>query len=283
MKNNTIAIFLATYFLFLMAHAGINGTPAVGQNASQNAGKTDVQAVYQLEPVSVTRSILSEDKKAVELATCDYQMFTLSVANLDALSPAEAETAARNMEIFNSRMTALMEGTEGQDFDVGEAAKETYADGFWGVAYYDDVTSCGAIVGEIVSVWCYRECYTGGAHPNSYVSSYLFDLAAGQFIPDPSQLADDPAVFHAGLTELLIERADDDAQARSRPGCYWDDYQEIIRSGSSGVAHFDETGLTVDYAPYELGPYVIGTVSLHLDWEELEPLLGPGGMARLGR
>ena len=150
MKNNTIAIFLATYFLFLMAHAGINGAPAVGQNT----GKADVQAVYELEPVSVTRSVLSEDKKAVELATYNYQMFTLTVTNLDALSPAEAETAARNMEIFNSRMTALMEGTEGQDFDVGEAAKETYADGFWGVAYYDDVTSCGAIVGEIASVWC---------------------------------------------------------------------------------------------------------------------------------
>ena len=276
MKNNTIAIFLATYFLFLMAHAGINGTPAVGQNA----GKADVQAVYELEPVSVTRSVLSEDKKAVELAACDYQMFTLTVTNLDALTSAEAETAAQNMEAFNSRMAALMEGTGEQDFDVGDAAKEAYADGFWIVAYYDDVVSYGAIEGEIVSVWSYRSCYTGGAHPNSYVSSYLFDLAAGQFIPDPSQLADDPAAFHAGAAEKLIEKADG---WEDGSWGYWDDYQDIIRSGSGGVAHFDDTGLTVDYAPYELGCYAIGTVSLHLDWEELEPLLGPGGMARLGR
>ena len=280
MKNNTIAIFLATYFLFLMAHAGINGAPAAGQNASQNAGKMDAQAVYQLEPVSANRTILSEDKKAVELATCDYQAFTLSVVNLDALPPAEAETAAQNMETFNSRMTALMEGTGEQDFDVGEAAKEAYADGFWIVAYYDDVVSYGAIEGEIVSVWSYRSCYTGGAHSNSYVSSYLFDLAAGQFIPDPSQLADDPAAFHAGAAEKLIEKADG---WEDGSWGYWDDYQDIIRSGSGGVAHFDDTGLTVDYAPYELGCYAIGTVSLHLDWEELEPLLGPGGMARLGR
>ncbi len=280
MKNNTIAIFLAAYLLFVAAQAGFCAAP-VTQNASPAANAADVRAAYQLELVSRTRSIRSEDKQDEELAACDYQMFTLSVTNLEALAPGEAEMAARNLETFNDRMSELMEEAEGQGSDIGETAKEVYADGFWVAGYYDSIVSRGTIEGDIVSVWSYRDCYTGGAHSNSYVTSYLFDLAAGQFILDPSQLADDPVAFHAGMTELLIEKAGE--QPDSQTGGYWDDYQEIIRSGSSGVAHFDEDGLTVDYAPYELGCYAIGTVSLHLSWEELEPLLGPGGMARLGR
>lgn len=41
--------------------------------------------------------------------------------------------------------------------------------------------------------------------------------------------------------------------------------------------------MTVIYSPYEIAPYGMGDVELSLDWEELEPLLGPEGMERLGQ
>ena len=41
--------------------------------------------------------------------------------------------------------------------------------------------------------------------------------------------------------------------------------------------------MLVIFSPYELGPYSMGSVELRLSYEELADLVGPGGMARLGR
>lgn len=276
MKNNTIAIFLAAYLLLVAARAGFSGIPAAGPGGL-SAGE---KPVYQLEPASVSRSVRSEDKKNIELAECGYQLLTLAVTNLDDLSGAEAAAARRNAETFNERMSGVMETFEDHGREVFGAAQDAYsASGGLIAAYYDRVETTGAILGDVVSLHVEQETWSGGAHPGSLVYGYIFDLASGQFILDPSQLADDGTVFHAGAAEKLIGKADDWEEGSWG---YWDDYQDIIRSGS-GVSHFDDTGLTVEYAPYELGCYAIGTVRLHLSWEELEPLLGPGGMARLGR
>lgn len=277
MKNHTIAIFLAAYLLFLAAHAGGIGAPPA--QASLTLEPEDVRPVYQLEPVSVTQSACSEDKRAQELASCDYQLLALSVANLEALPPAEAEAAERVAEAFNDRMTGMMEELEADGRTVSRDAKNAYKDGYWLEAYYDEVSASGTVMGEVVSVRIDRSSYTGGAHPNSYASACLFDLTAGQFILDPSQLADDPAAFLTGAAGMLVEKA---GAIRKNRDAYWQDYAEIISRWNEGTVLFDEEGMLVVYSTYELGPYSMGEVELRLDWEELAELMGPGGLARLG-
>ena len=277
MKNNTIAIFLAAYFLFLAAHAGFNGAPAAAMPMA--AVPETPETVYQLEPVSVTQSLCSEDKKNQELANCEYQLLTLSAANLEELASAAAEAAERNVEAFNERMAAMMEEFEDHGREVSSEAQSAYKGGYLIAPYYDMVETAGTILGDVVSLRIVQDGWRGGAHPSHLVYGCLFDLATGQFILDPSQLADDPAAFQAEIGERLIEKADSWEEGSWG---YWDDYQDIIRAGGSGVTVLDETGLAVVYAPYELGCYAIGTVELHLDWEELADLLGPGGLAKLG-
>ena len=120
--------------------------------------------------------------------------------------------------------------------------------------------------------------YSGGAHPNSYTNSYLFDLATGQFI-DPIQVADDPETFRAGAADLLVEAAE--AREEDLLG-YWPDYRGILERWNEGAALFGPEGLTVVYSPYELGPLRHGGRGAGGAYGELADLLGPGGLERLG-
>ena len=278
MKNNTIAIFLAAWLLFLAAHAGWT-PPQAPLERSVPGPEAAETAVYQLEPVAESQTVRSRDKRARELASWDYQLLKLSAADLETLPPPEAEAAERNIEAFNSRMDSLMEELKADGLAMGADAEAVYTDGFFLEAYYDEVAASGTILGGVVSVRIDRSGYTGGAHPNSYASSLLFDLAAGQFIPDPTQLADDPAAFREGAAEKLVEKAE---AIRANRDAYWQDYAEIISHWNEGTVLFDEEGMLAVYSTYELGPYAMGAVELRLSWEELADLLGPGGLAKLG-
>ena len=123
-----------------------------------------------------------------------------------------------------------------------------------GLPYYDVTVSESVLCGQIVSVRMDNTSYSGGAHPNSYTNSYLFDLATGQFI-DPIQVADDPEAFRAGAAELLVEAAE--AREEDLPG-YWVDYRDIIGRWNEGAALFGPEGMTVVFSTYELGPYAMG-------------------------
>lgn len=280
MKHHTIAIVLAAYLLFLAAQAGWTGAPPpASQERSASGPEAAGTAVYQLEPVTVSQSVHSRDKKARELARWEYQLLTLSVANPEELSSADQEAAGRNTETFNARITALMEEYAEHGLSMGSDAEKIYGDGYFLEAYYDEAAAAGSVLGEVVSVRIDRTGYTGGAHPNSYATSLLFDLEAGQFIPDATQLADDPQAFQSGAAEMLVEKAEAIHENRE---AYWQDYAEIISRWNEGTVLFDEEGMLAVYSAYELGPYAMGAVELRLNWEELADLMGPGGLARLG-
>lgn len=266
MKNNAFPIFLAAW-LILLAARGFTPAPAPVQTA---------ETVYTLEALSEEETFLSEGGR--KLADYSYQLLVLSVANLEELSPEEAEAAQRNVETFHAKMSALMEELTAYGAVMGDDAAQMERDGYTIEAYYDRAAASGTMAGDLVSVRVDQCSYTGGAHPNRYTSSYLFDLRIGQFI-DPTQLADDPAAFQCGAAELLREKAD--AITRNRDG-YWPDYGEIISRWSEGAVLFDEEGMLVVYSTYELGPYVMGEVELRLSYEELAGLIGDGGLARLG-
>jgi len=234
------------------------------------------EPAYEVIPFTTGNLIQAED--GTVLARYSYQTVRLSLSNADAVSPEDGEAAARNVAAFNEKMQSVSDDLAQQGEGLGELYQEvdTAAE-----AYEDNAETTAVFTGDILSV-CMRRCsYTGGAHYNQYVLGWLFDIQTGQFILDPSQLADDPSAFHDGAAELLIEKADSDLPG-SRPGSYWDDYQDIIRTGQGGVTLFDGEGMTVLYAPYELGPYAAGEVELHLSWEELTPLLGRGGLEHFG-
>lgn len=251
---------------------------AAGEPEMQAAVEIYQAPAYEIIPLTAGEQIRSEDQADKTLAVCNYQTVLLALRNEDDVSPADRETARRNIEAFNAKMEDLLAESREYGLSVGEDARTAYKEGFLREEYYDDMTASAAFVGELISVQVDRGSYTGGAHPNRYTSGLLFDLRTGQFI-DPAQLADDPAAFQSGAAELLLEKA----EAHPERKAFWQDYPDIIARWSEGTVLFDETGMRIVYSPYELGPYAMGDIEFRLNWEELAPVLGPGGMAWLGQ
>ena len=80
--------------------------------------------------------------------------------------------------------------------------------------------------------------------------------------------------------ELLVAKAE--GLGEDYTSGYWSDYAQIISRWNEAAVLFDETGMTVVFSAYELGPYAMGPVELVLTYEELADAIGEGGLAHLG-
>lgn len=271
-----LAVFLAACTLFLAACAGLAASDPVPL-----ANQAEVQEAHE-EPQYGEKTIAAEEwfyaEDGEELAHYQYTLPAIFLSNVDALSAEEAERAGQAVATYNAMMESLMEDYKERGTAIYNDALEIYQMDMLTEPCYDTVSSSGWKAGDILSNCMVAYTYTGGAHPNSYHRSYLFDLKSGQFI-DPTQLADDPELFRTGVEELLLEKAEEDARREN----FWEDYANVIARWNEAGLEFDELGLSVVFSPYELGPYSCGEIALRLSWEELEPLLGPGGMERLGQ
>lgn len=277
-----LAAFLMGCVLLLAACAGLAASDPVPETDLPEAAPAETayeEPEYGVVPFTAGDQIKSEDEEERSLALYNYQIVLLELRNEDKVSPEDAEAAGRAVEVFNGKMRSVLAELVEQGKAMGEDARELYeAYGAPGEEYEDGAAVSVEFCGSVVSLCLDRSSYTGGAHPNRYAVSYLFDLPAGRFI-DPTQVAEDAAAFRTGAAELLL------AQAEAHPDreSFWEDHAELITRWYEGTVLFDGEGMRVVYSPYELGPYAIGEVTFRLTWEELEPLVGPEGMERLGR
>lgn len=270
MEKRMIAL-LAACIVLLAACAGLAAADPMSEAEAQAAAEYE-EPVYQFEQTMAQEEYPAGDGLVGARYSC--QLLMLSVPNLDALSPEDGEAAARCMENFNNKMHSLMISAvgAGQTMDELSEGIDSAAE-----TYYDETEAGYFLTGQIVSVRVDNVSYTGGAHPNRYAVSYLFDLEAGQFI-DPLQVADDPESFLTGAAALLQEKAEEHPAFES----FWQDYPELIARWNEGTILFDGEGMRAVYSPYVIAPYGMGDVELTLTWEELAPLIGESGMERLG-
>jgi len=182
-------------------------------------------------------------------------------------------------ETFNARMDELLEGCleTGNELDDWAAYDERIKeDGFH---YTDEVTVSWREVGDLLSVSYNSYYYGGGAHPNTYFYSFLFDLQRGAFI-DPAEIADDPEQFRGVVTDLIldeIEAMDEEV----RIGLF-EDYANAVAQWNSYCVSLSETELTVTFSAYELGPYAMGPQEFSIPYSDIAEALGEGGNAKLG-
>lgn len=251
--------------------------PGCGQRSVQAPAGELAAAEYRFDTMTAKESFAGQDGQM--LVYYSYQLLTMYVPNLEELSDQGREQAERNMEAFNARMGQMMDTSVDYGRELGEMAKEMVDLGSAMLPYYDETAASSYRAGNILSVRVDYASYTGGAHPNSYTSGYLFDLEGGQFI-SVDQLADDPAAFASGVAEKLMKLAD--AEPEDRRAGYWTNYRDVINTWNQGTVLFGGSGMTVVFSPYELGAYALGTVELTVSYEELAPLLGDGGRQKLG-
>lgn len=232
---------------------------------------------YRLESTTEREEYTTEDGTLI-LST-SYELLCLAVDNEEAISPADRAAADQVAENFNEQMSARMDATRELHRGTMQDAQMAYDGGWAGEAYVDETSACAEVVGRVISVRLDNYSYYGGAHPNQYTVSLNFDLDTGRTI-DPAQLADDPESFRTGVTKLLVEKAD--SMGEEYTSSYWSDYRDILARWNEAAVLFGESGMTVHYSPYEIGPYAMGELELVVGYNELEPMLGSGGMEKLG-
>lgn len=235
-----------------------------------------------------------EDAAAAEdgtpLAEYSFTLPVLSVRREDGTEVAEPETdqerqALETAAVFNEKFGKW---AAAEEFDeITQSASEHLEqcrewETEWVGPYTLELACTIYQTEQIISVSGTYYSYTGGAHPNTYLLGWNFDLDTGEFF-DAKALSDGTAL-QDHVTERLI------CQARCRaseqdmtPGeMFWEDYEDIIADWSSYAVSFDEGGMTVAFSPYELAAYAAGAQEFVLTYEELAPHLNQRGRQMLG-
>lgn len=126
--------------------------------------------------------------------------------------------------------------------------------------------------GRLVSVKLHTMVYTGGAHPNNWPETWIFDmdtgrrLGLGDVFADPAEaLAQIAPKVREDLRTTLGEMALD---IMLDPGTAptTENYSEFVLT---------DQGITFLFAPYRVAPYAAGEQAVSLSYEELAPLLAP--------
>ena len=238
------------------------------------AGETLKNAIPPPDPPAVTYTVELEtfqdsfrDEDGAILAECVYEIPVLKAGE----SSGDAVCDAFNQEFASWRDNGA---------ETARAAREDRP--FTSAAYSDELRCSVYQTERLVSVAGTYYTYTGGAHPNTLLLGWNFDLESGAFF-DAATL-DDETGFHDAVVRSLKAQA----AARARENglaprkFFWEDYEDTLDNWSSYAVSFDEAGMSVMFSPYELAAYAAGPQVFRIPYEDLAPCLGSRGRALLG-
>ncbi|MDY3281569.1 DUF3298 and DUF4163 domain-containing protein [Dysosmobacter sp.] len=237
---------------------------------------------FALETETVEWEYQSPD--GVKLAESSVSLPVLQAVTGDGEALAEAVTPAHEQALaITQTFNDSFDGWREENADIKEMALEHYRQSpemfaRYGMCYEDDLTYTAYTTHRLVSVLFLGYSYYGGAHPNTGIVAYNFDLEHGSFLT-PASIAENAAEFEAAVAEELVHQARAAAEEKEQPleGLYWEDYPDILADWTSYTVSFDKAGMTVTFAPYELGCYAAGTHAFTVSYAFLQPYLSEYG------
>lgn len=204
----------------------------------------------------------------------------LAVYNYDILrmqtSESAGEDVAAKAAVFNETMDGVLESQLGDELREWAVYDERIKESK--VYYTDELTVQYTEVGSFVSVVYDSYSFTGGAHPNSHAFSYLFDMEKGAFV-DPSEIADDPELLRATVTDLILDQINGMDQ-EMRDGLF-ENYPSVVSQWNNHCVELREEGLLVTFSAYDIGPYAMGALGFDIPYTSITGALGEGGADRL--
>lgn len=246
------------------------------------------QLTYAVELETLADSAKAED--GTELAVRTYVLPRMSVEREDGTAVTEAatpeeETALAAAGTFNSQFESWA-ASDNFDEITSWAEEERVFRVESGLAWhpYSLELTCEVYqTDRLVSVRAEYYSNTGGAHPNTVLLAWNFDLTTGQFFA-PELLASDGQAFSQAVLDVLLEQSRETAASYdlAPEEFFWANYAEILSGWSSYAVSFDETGMTVGFSPYELASYAAGAQVYHLDYDQIAGYLSGHGLTVLG-
>lgn len=268
--------------------ADVKSAPAPGEALPPEEPEVQETFSYAVETRLVEDAVRAAD--GTLLASYSFALPELTVFRGDGTAVDEPQTeleeqALETVETFNDRFSGWAVAEEFQA--ITEGAAENYAwyqaEGLEWPGGYTMELSCSVYQTEqMVSVSGLYYSYTGGAHPNTYMMSWNFDLESGTFF-EPDLLAEDSAMKEAVSAELIrLARARALEYGLVPEEFFWADFETILADWSSYAVSFDEDGMHVAFSPYELAAYAAGAQEFQLSYAWLRPYLSGHGLELLG-
>lgn len=263
------------------------------QNEPAPAAEEPVESlqeeVIRYTMVTATWKDTAAAEDGTELAAYRFELPVLTPVREDGTAIMEPQTpteeqAAAVAAAFNEKFGKWAAAEEFGEI-VSWAAEELafrQEEGIDGFNPYALELDCSVYqTDHLVSVSGTYYSSTGGAHPNTWMLGWNFDLEEGVFF-DPSLLAEGTALQEA-ITAEMVRQAQIPGESGYVPAeMYWEDYEAIMANWASYAVTFDEVGMDVIFSPYELAPYAAGPQEFHLPYEFLEPYLSNHGRLLLG-
>lgn len=227
------------------------------------------------------------DEDGVVLAECSYELPVLAArledgSVLETAASEEQKRALAITETFNARFDQWKSNPAALEEPAREErAFRREADVDF-LPYGDELSCTFYQTGNLISVSGSYYTYTGGAHPNTILMSWNFDLEAGEFL-EP-EILDEGGDLREYVHQVLLEQIQEKAgeMGGTAADLYWENYGDILSDWASYAVSFDAEGMTVGFSPYELAAYAAGPQVFRLSYDQLLPHLGPHSRALLG-
>ena len=264
--------------------AGRNAPPLAAAEPTQ-----EEPCYYTVDMVTWEDGVRDEDGTPLARYSCRLPELTVRRANGTAVLEPGTEAEERALaaaDTFNSQFAAWTSEEHLQELAEmarSERAWRQEAQIEWDSGFFTELDCQVYETDRLVSIARNYYSYTGGAHPNTILTAWNFDLETGEFFA-PEQLAEDGEAFSQAVRDEIVrqirERAEESGLAAEE--MFWSNYEEIAGWWSSYAVSFDETGMTVAYSPYELAAYAAGPQSFRLPYDLLASYLSDYGRGVLG-
>ena len=232
------------------------------------------EPVYVVELEVLEDTILAED--GTELLHYRFETPRMDARSPDASPLAESEECQAILTAFNEQFEDWVD-SEGLA-ELVKAAEEDLAwrkgeDLAWYGPYELELDCDIYRTEDMVSISGVYYRNTGGAHPSTYPLAWNFDLTTGAFFR-ADELASDSQDFREEVRDAILWQANLPLEDGTVPAeGYWEGYEEIVENWHDYTVTFDDLGMTVSFAPYELACYAAGAQTFRMVYEDLLPHL----------
>lgn len=175
----------------------------------------------------------------------------------------DAYAALRHTEYLQTNLPLV------QEWDADPKLQK----GGHGPAFCEEFTLVSGVYGLSHHILSYGEdcyTYTGGAHGYGYTLLFNYSLLTGALLHEDDLFVDDYfEPLHHLLVESLIHQTDNvDTERELRAMGF--SVEDIVPNDNFFVT---EDGLVYVYNPYDIAPYAMGSISIHLSYSSIEKYL----------
>jgi hypothetical protein len=187
----------------------------------------------------------------------------------EALTPEEA--VKRFSDQYIEDYKAMEEIFEPDNEPKNEEGYEVEP-GDWFMHYEDITNEINYSKNNILCFSVSSESYMGGAHGSHIYMSYVLDLSTGGLITEEDLFVDN---YQDDLAKLLVRKLAKTNEVEQVKELEEIGYFSIDEINPNNNFYVDETGITYYFNEYEIGPYAMGMVDIHLSFDEIKYLIRP--------